>query len=190
MKLSGPSWPTGSSSPPTRGTHSCTRTSYGVKVLGHTEHILGIAIAYLPSGSIFVSQRAYLEATLTKFGKNKCCPLWTPMEPGRPSTGQVYRARRGDQRKGNAEPEIMPSHHHPRPPPSSPPPPHHIGLRKSLCLVDILESGWNERGSESNTLTSSGTLFVAPRVPRMDGCLERPARVSSAGGAGLRVRLC
>ena len=54
---------------------------HGVKDLRCAKYILGIASAYLPSGSIFVSQRTYLEAALTKFGMHKCRPLSTPMEP-------------------------------------------------------------------------------------------------------------
>lgn len=46
---------------------------YGVEDLDRAKDTLvGSAIKYLTSGGIFVSQRAYLAASLTKFGVHKC----------------------------------------------------------------------------------------------------------------------
>lgn len=54
---------------------------YGIKDLGPAEFILGIQIMRSSDGTVTLSQKAYLEEVLKRFGMADCRPLATPMEP-------------------------------------------------------------------------------------------------------------
>ncbi|GAA5971756.1 hypothetical protein JCM3765_005605 [Sporobolomyces pararoseus] len=57
------------------------RKEYGIKDLGDAEFILGIQIHRRADGSIFLSQKAYLEDVLLRLGHSDCRPAKTPMVP-------------------------------------------------------------------------------------------------------------
>ncbi|GAA6003269.1 hypothetical protein JCM5350_008022, partial [Sporobolomyces pararoseus] len=57
------------------------REEYGIKDLGDAEFILGIQIHRRSDGSIFLSQKAYLEDVLQRLGHSDCRPAKTPMIP-------------------------------------------------------------------------------------------------------------
>ncbi|GAA5878252.1 hypothetical protein JCM1840_002363, partial [Sporobolomyces johnsonii] len=55
------------------------REQYGIKDLGDASCILGIDLVRHPDGSVFLSQRAYLETVLARLGQANCHPASTPM---------------------------------------------------------------------------------------------------------------
>ncbi|GAA5831326.1 hypothetical protein JCM3770_006872, partial [Rhodotorula araucariae] len=57
------------------------REEYGIKDLGAARFILGIQIHRRLDGSIFLSQRAYLEDVLLRLGQSGCRTAPTPMIP-------------------------------------------------------------------------------------------------------------
>ncbi|GAA5882553.1 hypothetical protein JCM1840_003419, partial [Sporobolomyces johnsonii] len=57
------------------------RKQYGIKDLGDASCILGIDLVRRPDGSVFLSQRAYLETVLARLGQANCHPASTPMIP-------------------------------------------------------------------------------------------------------------
>ncbi|GAA5966512.1 hypothetical protein JCM21900_001872 [Sporobolomyces salmonicolor] len=57
------------------------REQYGIKDLGDASCILGIDLVRRPDGSVFLSQRAYLETVLTCLGQLECHTAPTPMIP-------------------------------------------------------------------------------------------------------------
>ncbi|GAA5927488.1 hypothetical protein JCM1841_000939 [Sporobolomyces salmonicolor] len=57
------------------------REQYGIKDLGNASCILGIDLVRRPDGSVFLSQRAYLETVLARLGQAECHTAPTPMIP-------------------------------------------------------------------------------------------------------------
>ncbi|EGU10936.1 2-hydroxymuconic semialdehyde dehydrogenase [Rhodotorula toruloides ATCC 204091] len=57
------------------------KREYGIKDLGDAQFILGIQILRRPDGSLFLSQRAYLQDVLQRFNMSDCRPSPTPMVP-------------------------------------------------------------------------------------------------------------
>ena len=57
------------------------RQEYGIKDLGEAKFILGIQIHRRPDGSLFLSQKAYLEDVLLRLGHSGCRTAPTPMIP-------------------------------------------------------------------------------------------------------------
>ncbi|GAA5885137.1 hypothetical protein JCM1840_007414, partial [Sporobolomyces johnsonii] len=55
--------------------------TYGIKDLGDASCILGIDLVRRPDGSVFLSQRAYLETVLARLSQANCHPASTPMIP-------------------------------------------------------------------------------------------------------------
>ncbi|GAA5936882.1 hypothetical protein JCM1841_005335 [Sporobolomyces salmonicolor] len=57
------------------------REQYGIKDLGDASCILGIDLVLRPDGSVFLSQRAYLETVFARLGQAECHTATTPMIP-------------------------------------------------------------------------------------------------------------
>ncbi|GAA5918682.1 hypothetical protein JCM1841_006238 [Sporobolomyces salmonicolor] len=57
------------------------REQYGIKDLGDASCILGIDLVRRQDGSVFLSQKAYLETVLARLGQANCHPASTPMIP-------------------------------------------------------------------------------------------------------------
>jgi len=58
------------------------RSSYEIKDLGEAKYILGMKIERTDDGSIKLSQRAYSERVLERFGMAEAKPHSTPLPPG------------------------------------------------------------------------------------------------------------
>lgn len=54
--------------------------SYGLKTPGRAEYLLGIQIKHNDDGSIFLSQKKYLQDVLARFDMTACHPTKTPMQ--------------------------------------------------------------------------------------------------------------
>ncbi|GAA5945651.1 hypothetical protein JCM1841_005874, partial [Sporobolomyces salmonicolor] len=63
------------------GSRGGLREQYGIKDLGDASCILGIDLVCRPDGSVFLSQKAYLDTVLACLGQANCHPAPPPMIP-------------------------------------------------------------------------------------------------------------
>ena len=54
-------------------------TRFEMKLLGKTSFCLGLQVAHLPDGSLFLHKIAYTQKVLKRFGMDKASPLSAPM---------------------------------------------------------------------------------------------------------------